>query len=176
MKKNSLGQCVVDEDDFAEALLQGRDFANLNLVTDSPEWLERLDKSIRRMGRDPSREAEVHWEAARDESESEHDARCRTDWFMPPEWANLDVEAHVLEKCRTKKERRRVRKEMAMFRERDMLRVLRFIAFFVDRTERAGHFIGVGRGSSVASYVLFLLGVHKVDSIAHDLPIGEFLR
>ena len=35
---------------------------------------------------------------------------------------------------------------------------------------------GVGRGSSVASYVLYLIGIHKVDSMYYDLPINEFLR
>jgi DNA polymerase III alpha subunit len=35
---------------------------------------------------------------------------------------------------------------------------------------------GVGRGSSVASYVLYLLGVHKVDSIKYGLDIREFLK
>ena len=35
---------------------------------------------------------------------------------------------------------------------------------------------GVGRGSSVASYVLYKLGVHRIDSIFYDLDPGEFLR
>jgi DNA polymerase III alpha subunit len=35
---------------------------------------------------------------------------------------------------------------------------------------------GVGRGSSVASYVLYLIGVHKIDSMYYDLDIEEFLR
>ena len=35
---------------------------------------------------------------------------------------------------------------------------------------------GVGRGSSVASYVLFLLGVHKIDSVKYNLDWREFLR
>ena len=35
---------------------------------------------------------------------------------------------------------------------------------------------GVGRGSSVASYVLFLLGVHKIDSLQYNLNWREFLR
>jgi len=35
---------------------------------------------------------------------------------------------------------------------------------------------GVGRGSSVASYVLYLLGVHRIDSMYYDLDAGEFLR
>jgi len=35
---------------------------------------------------------------------------------------------------------------------------------------------GVGRGSSVASYVLYLLGVHRIDSMFYDLDVAEFLR
>jgi DNA polymerase III alpha subunit len=35
---------------------------------------------------------------------------------------------------------------------------------------------GVGRGSSVASYVLYLIGVHKIDSLFFDLDIEDFLR
>ena len=35
---------------------------------------------------------------------------------------------------------------------------------------------GVGRGSSVASYVLYLLGVHRIDSLHYNLDIAEFLR
>jgi DNA polymerase III alpha subunit len=34
----------------------------------------------------------------------------------------------------------------------------------------------VGRGSSVASYVLFLIGVHKIDPIKYELPIEEFFK
>ena len=35
---------------------------------------------------------------------------------------------------------------------------------------------GVGRGSSVASYVLYLIGVHKIDSLYYDLDVTDFLR
>ena len=35
---------------------------------------------------------------------------------------------------------------------------------------------GVGRGSSTASYVLYLLGVHRIDSMYYDLDPEEFLR
>jgi DNA polymerase III alpha subunit len=35
---------------------------------------------------------------------------------------------------------------------------------------------GVGRGSSVASYVLFIIGVHKIDSVKYKLPINEFFK
>ena len=35
---------------------------------------------------------------------------------------------------------------------------------------------GVGRGSSVSSYVLYLIGIHKIDSVKYALPIDEFFK
>jgi DNA polymerase III alpha subunit len=35
---------------------------------------------------------------------------------------------------------------------------------------------GVGRGSSTASYVLYLIGVHSINSIKYDIPIEEFFK
>ena len=51
-----------------------------------------------------------------------------------------------------------------------------FLIYFVD-TLRANNVVwGVGRGSSVASYVLFIIGVHKIDSVKYKLPINEFFK
>jgi DNA polymerase III alpha subunit len=48
--------------------------------------------------------------------------------------------------------------------------------YIVD-TLRANNIVwGVGRGSSVASYVLHLIGVHKIDSIKYSIPIEEFFK
>jgi DNA polymerase III alpha subunit len=48
---------------------------------------------------------------------------------------------------------------------------------YVVDTLRANNVVwGVGRGSSVASYVLFIIGVHKIDSVKYDLDWREFLR
>ena len=35
---------------------------------------------------------------------------------------------------------------------------------------------GVGRGSSVSSFCLFLIGVHKINPMLYDLDYKEFLR
>jgi len=35
---------------------------------------------------------------------------------------------------------------------------------------------GVGRGSSVSSFVLFLIGIHRINSIYYDLDVEEFLK
>jgi DNA polymerase III alpha subunit len=48
--------------------------------------------------------------------------------------------------------------------------------YIVD-TLRANNVVwGVGRGSSVASYVLHIIGVHKIDPIKYNIPIEEFFK
>jgi DNA polymerase III alpha subunit len=57
-----------------------------------------------------------------------------------------------------------------------MMDMLFFIKYLVDTLRKNKIIWGVGRGSSVASYVLYLIGVHKVDSIKYNLPIEEFFK
>ncbi len=57
-----------------------------------------------------------------------------------------------------------------------MLVLLKTMKYIVDTLRENNIVWGVGRGSSVASYVLFLLGVHKIDSVKYDLPIEEFFK
>jgi DNA polymerase III alpha subunit len=57
-----------------------------------------------------------------------------------------------------------------------MFDLLRFLVYIVDVMREQDIVWGVGRGSSVASYVLYLIGVHKIDSLYYDLDIAEFLR
>ena len=48
--------------------------------------------------------------------------------------------------------------------------------YFVELMRENDVVMGVGRGSSVDSYVLYLLGVHKIDSIKYNLDYREFFR
>lgn len=97
-------------------------------------------------------------------------------WLMPKEYKQLDIAKHILDLCKTNYELQRVGEELLLYQARDLFDLLRYLVYLVD-TMRANNIIwGVGRGSSVASYVLYLLGVHRVDSIYYDLDIREFLR
>ena len=97
-------------------------------------------------------------------------------WHMPDEYKALDIAQHILDLCTTQAELQRVGEELLLFQERDLFNLLRYLKYFVDTMRKNGVVWGLGRGSSVASYVLYLLGVHKVDSLYYDLPIEEFLK
>ena len=69
-----------------------------------------------------------------------------------------------------------IAEELEEFKKRDMLDLLKYMIYLVDFMRSNNIVWGVGRGSSVASYVLYLIGVHRVNSIQYDLDWREFLR
>lgn len=97
-------------------------------------------------------------------------------WFMPDEYKTMDIAAWTLGQCKTDAELQRVGTELLMFQERDLFNLLRFMKYLVDTLRTNNVVWGVGRGSSVASYVLYLIGVHKINSMYYDLDITEFLK
>jgi DNA polymerase III alpha subunit len=74
------------------------------------------------------------------------------------------------------KEWDRVQEELTAFAERGMEDLLRYMIYLVDFMRENDIVWGVGRGSSVASYVLYLIGVHRINSIQYGLDWREFLR
>jgi len=105
------------------------------------------------------------------------DSVCQSEWFMPQEYKELDVYTFVMNKAGDDlAELERVEEELAQFKVRGMNNLLRYMIYLVDFMRENDIVWGVGRGSSVASYVLYLIGVHKIDSIQFDLDWREFLR
>jgi len=98
-------------------------------------------------------------------------------WLMPLEYQNFDIAKWVLEQCDSNEtELQRCGQELLEYATRDLLPLLQYLKYLVDTMRENKIVWGVGRGSSVASYVLFLIGVHKIDSIKYDLDINEFLK
>ena len=95
---------------------------------------------------------------------------------MPEEYKNLDIENYVIGKCKNPEEIVRVESELRAFEERDMYNLLRYMVYLVSYMRDNNILWGVGRGSSTASYVLYLIGIHKIDSIQFGLDWREFLR
>lgn len=106
----------------------------------------------------------------------EFDTKMQEKWLLPEQYKDFDVAKYVLDLCKTDEELQRVGQELLMFQSRDMFPLLRYLKYLVDTMRENNIVWGVGRGSSVASFVLFLLGVHKINSLYFDLSIDEFLK
>jgi len=123
-----------------------------------------------------------------DVEQKEFDGALQSEWFMPDEYKDIDIKVWLLEKLQKElqsdslataqysKQWHRVTEEYTEYANRSMDDLLRYMIYLVDFMRENNIVWGVGRGSSVASYILYLIGVHKIDSIHFGLDWQEFLR
>lgn len=101
----------------------------------------------------------------------------RIQWNMPSEYQTIDIEQYITSNHQLNSQQlARVRSELTEFEQRDLLDLLRFLVYFVKLLRSNNVVYGVGRGSSIASYVLYLIGIHRIDSFKYNLDIKEFLK
>lgn len=98
-----------------------------------------------------------------------------TNWLIPADYKNMDIEDYLISICPIENSAR-LQQELDLYRKKQMIPVLKTMKYIIDTLRSNSIVWGVGRGSSVASYVLFLLGVHKIDSVKYNLPIEEFFK
>jgi DNA polymerase III alpha subunit len=109
-------------------------------------------------------------------SQKDFDTKNQSIWFMPEKYKNMDIAKYILDLCQNDSELQRTGEELLLFQERNMFDLLKYLKYLVDIMREHNIVWGVGRGSSVASFVLYLLGVHKINSLYYDLSVDEFLR
>jgi DNA polymerase III alpha subunit len=170
MKQNKFGELIFDETDVCDLLMQDRTVESLQgLIVDAGVDMARWPDTL-----DPI--PNFAQQRFHNYSVPEFHQQNQKIWHMPQQYLNLDIAEHVLSLCDTQEQLQRCGEELLLYQERDLFDLLRYLKYLVD-TMSVNHIIwGVGRGSSVASYVLYKLGVHRIDSMFYDLDVGEFLR
>lgn len=173
MKINKFGEVILDESEIIRGLYSGKitDLSSVNI--DDPSIIEKFNH-----GRSENADffSDLRLFKEQEISVEEFDLANQNHWLIPDEYKEMDIELFILEQCRTEVEINRVVEELELFRQHRMVNVLKYLKYLVD-TMRSNDIVwGVGRGSSLASYCLFLLGVHKIDSIKYQLNINEFLK
>lgn len=71
---------------------------------------------------------------------------------------------------------KRIVTEMRAYEKANNLDMIRLMMYIISTLEQHKQIWGVGRGSSVSSYVLFLIGVHDIDSVEYDLDFTDFMK
>ena len=87
----------------------------------------------------------------------------------------MNIETFLLENS-PESNHPRIIQEIALYKKHNMILMLKTMKYIVDTLRTNNVIWGVGRGSSVASYVLHIIGVHKIDSVKYNLPIEEFFK
>jgi len=166
MNKNK--QYVVSEHDIVQGWLSGTNVRDVIVEDTTPiniynQWCQTFD-------------LEELINAKQEDSTNTFVEECLRDWNMPDSYLSINIHEWLMERCTTAQQRDRVYTELLEYEQRGMIIVLKFLLYLVETCDKNDIVLGVGRGSSVASYCLYLLGIHCVDSIKYELDIKEFLK
>lgn len=173
MKTNKFGEIIFDSTDLCDLLMQGRDVPAMpNVTVDTSCDIEKMIGLVE----EPGQMFTWTFPTGSDISVPDYDSLQQRDWFMPEDYKTMDIAAYVLGLCTTQDQLQRCGEELLLYQERNLFDLLRYLKYLVDVMEENRIIWGVGRGSSVSSYVLFKLKVHRIDSMFYDLDIKEFLR
>ena len=154
---NDSGFAFVTDDDIVELLLEQK---KVKILPSNLKSWNQFEKSCKTNGiANPFSLAEEN-----------------TAWNLPAEYKDLDIESFLIKKCDSDEEYLRVAQELELFGQKDLYDLLRFLVYLMDVVRTKNIIYGVGRGSSVASYCLYLIGVHRVNSLRYNLDIKEFLK
>jgi DNA polymerase III alpha subunit len=170
MKQNKFGELIFSEQDVLDLVMQGRNVLDISgMIVDDSVNLDQWPAVIDPM---PNLLSQVEHTCTVEQFHKNQ----QQNWHMPLEYKQVDIAEHVLSLCATQEELQRCGQELLLYQERDLFDLLRYLKYLVDVMTQNKIIWGVGRGSSVASYVLYKLGVHRINSMYYNLDIKEFLR
>lgn len=168
MKIDKFGQHIYSEDDICHLYLTNPEIKFESIISD-------MDISFpEEIGLSHVPKIKSYIEPSK--SVSEFDKTLQNVWFMPESYKNMDIAEYILNLCKSDAELQRAGEELMLFQQREMFDLLKYLKYLVDTMRQNRIVWGVGRGSSVSSFVLFLIGVHKINSLYYDLSIDEFLK
>ena len=172
MNTDKFGQMIFSEQDVMNLYLQGHDLSVLDhLLVDSTIDLETAAHIL-----DNVPVFIKYDELVQQQTVEQWDHQCQANWYMPQSYKDLDIAEYVLSVCESDAELQRCGHELMLFQERNLFDLLRYLKYLVDVMRENQLIWGVGRGSSVASFVLYKLGVHRINSLHYELDPAEFLR
>ena len=167
MKTDNLGRAILEDQEVLECLYNGKDISELNV---EKTLLDQYNKTVSQLKTGKT------LKGLEDLDLQSFDAQNQKDWYMPEKFKSIDIESYVLGLAKTSEEIDRVKEELELYKKFGLYPVLKFLIYLIDLMRTNNIVWGVGRGSSVSSYILYLIGVHKVNSILYKLDINDFLR
>lgn len=162
------GDSTVDADTIIDCIVHNKDVHSL--------FVEELTEDIVQYNRLVSKTEKI--------AIKQSVADFSFEWNIPEKYKQLDVIEYVSDKLFKEashepdfdQRQKRCAAELSRYKSLKLFGTLQTLIYIINTLTEKKIVWGVGRGSSVSSYVLFLIGVHDVDSFNYGLSINEFLR
>lgn len=169
------GDSVVNEKFILETLLSGKDIKNL--------YVKEITKEIQKYNTFVNNEEKL---TIKQGIKNNFDKS----WNLPENYKNINIEDYVIDKLYEEFNKnpllinnlqeqtiraQRITEELIKFQKNNLLSLLKTMIFIINTLQEQKIVWGVGRGSSVSSYILYLIGVHDVDSVKYNLDFSEFI-
>lgn len=162
MNRDEHGQVVLNEDDLFDLVMKGRSYLSFgNCVVDD-------SVNAQLFGCEQYVPSSI--------STAQYDLQNQQEWFMPQSYYDIDIVQLLIDRCKNDVELTRCGEELIAFQERGLFNLLKYLVYLVDTMRTNNVIWGVGRGSSVSSFVLYLIGIHRVNPIESELLFEDFLR
>lgn len=171
-KINPYGDVVLSEDAVVEALLTGTSIDGVRVDDDNA--IAKFEQSVKTIDVEglPSLYAVKKY----DMEPEKHLVRRSMTWNIPSEYLYMDIIEYLIRLCKTPEEVKRVEEEILEFHKRDELNILRVMKYIVDSFRENNVVWGVGRGSSVSCFCLYLIGINKINPLKYDIPYTEYFK
>lgn len=172
MTVDDYGRVVLSSDEMITLLYEGRELTD-DILAEASDEITRYNELCRlndKLGH------LIPIAAPKSISPEEDHEQRQTRWFMSDKYLDLDVWAELQGRCTDGAQRLRLEMERAEYERRGLVPLLRLMMFLVDEFRRRKVVWGVGRGSSVASFTLYLIGIIKINPMLYGLEISDFLK
>lgn len=103
-------------------------------------------------------------------------------WNIPPQYQTMDLSAHVLtlfkksQLPQTLEYTNRINAEFIEIERFRLTNLFKTLVYVINTLRDNSQLWGIGRGSSCASLILYLLGVHCIDPIKYNIDLSEFFH
>lgn len=168
---NDYGDVVVNRDDAVNFMLEGIDLSGV--IVDDEDEVDQynrvstlIDESLPVINKPKDYKTDP----------DKHLKRLSNKWTIPPDYMYMDIVTYLVERCSNDIEKKRVADELLEFDKRNEIDILRVMVYIVDKFRENNVVWGVGRGSSVSCFCLYLIGINKINPLMYDISYTEFFK
>lgn len=163
---DDFGRAIFNEDSIVELITSGVDVSDL-YISDQ-KFFQHIMNMLEMTGgpRDP---------VNLDFDPNEYHKNIQSNPMIPDDYKNIRIEDYLEFDNLPEQYRSRAEEELRIFRYYNLEYILKSLIFIVDKMKENEVIWGVGRGSSVSSLLLFLIGIHRIDPIKYNLDFSDFL-